>query len=136
MSARSRQIVGWVVTVALAAVVVVGMIMGDTQDEDRVASLGAAIKCPVCQGEAIVDSPSETAQAMVVVLEEKVAEGLTDEQIFDFFTDRYGDGIRLDPRFTAQTLLLWATPLLAVAGGVWMILSRRRRPELAEAEAQ
>ncbi len=134
MSARTRQIIGWVVTAGLVAVIVVGMIIGDTRDEDRVASLGAAIKCPVCQGEAIVDSPSETAQAMVVVLEEKVAEGLSDEEIFDFFTARYGDGIRLDPRFTAQTLLLWALPIVAVGGGVWMILSRRRRPELVSGE--
>ena len=125
MNARSRQVIGWVVTVALVAIVAVGMIMGDTRDEDRVASLGAAIKCPVCQGEAIVDSPSETAAAMVIVLEEKVAEGLTDDEIFAYFTDRYGDGIRLDPRFTP----------LAVAGGAWMILSRRRRPELVDVEA-
>ena len=127
---------GWVVTVALAAVVVGGMIIGDSRDEDRVASLGASIKCPVCQGEAIVDSPSETAQAMVDVLQEKVAEGLSDEQILAYFTDRYGDGIRLDPQFTPQTLLLWLLPLVAVAGGVWMILSRRRRPEPLDAEAR
>jgi cytochrome c-type biogenesis protein CcmH len=134
MSARSRQIVGWIVTLGLVGVVVVGMIMGDTRDKDRVASLGAAIKCPVCQGEAIVDSPSETAKAMLEVLEEKVAEGLTDDQVFAYFTDRYGDGIRLDPRFTPQTLLLWLAPLIAVAGGVWMILSRRRRPEPVSGE--
>jgi cytochrome c-type biogenesis protein CcmH len=126
--------IGWAVTAGLIIVIIVGMIMGDTRDEDRVASIGAAIKCPVCQGEAIVDSPSETAQAMVVVLEEKVAEGLSDEQIFDYFTARYGDGIRLDPRFTAQTLLLWVLPVVAVAGGVWMIMSRRRRPELVSGE--
>jgi cytochrome c-type biogenesis protein CcmH len=136
MSANARQFIGWVVTVGLVAVVVVGMIMGDTTDEDRVASIGAAIKCPVCQGEAIVDSPSETAEAMLDVLEEKVAEGLTDDQIFAYFTDRYGEGIRLDPRFNAQTLLLWLLPLFAVAGGVRMILSRRRRPELIDAEVQ
>lgn len=130
MSGKTRQIIGWLVTAALVVVIVVGMIMGDTRDEDRVASLGASIKCPVCQGEAIVDSPSETAQAMVEVLEEKVAEGLSDEEIFDFFTARYGEGIRLDPRFNAQTLLLWVLPFVAVAAGVWMILSRRRRPDL------
>ena len=129
MNARTRQLVGWVVTVGLVAVVVVGMIVGDNRQEDRVASLGAAIKCPVCQGEAITDSPSETAAAMLVVLEEKVAEGLSDDQIMTYFTDRYGDGIRLDPRFTAQTVLLWLLPLAAVGGGIWMILSRRRRPE-------
>ena len=47
--------------------------VGDEAADDRVARLGASIKCPVCQGEAIVDSPSPTAAAMLEVLEEKVA---------------------------------------------------------------
>ncbi len=135
MNVRVRQTIGWVVTATLAGIVVVGMIVGDARPEDRVASIGAAIKCPVCQGEAIVDSPSETAVAMLEILEEKVAAGETDQQIYAYFRGRFGDGIILDPPFEPQTLLLWLLPLAAVAGGVWMILSRRRRPDLLSGEA-
>jgi cytochrome c-type biogenesis protein CcmH len=128
MDSRIRTLIGWTVTVALAAVVVVGLVLGDTRPEDRVADLGARIKCPVCQGEAIGDSPSETAQAMVEIVQEKVESGETDGQIVDYFTARYGDGILLDPPFAGSTMLVWLLPVGAVAGGIWMILSRRRRP--------
>lgn len=128
MNSRTRSLVGWVITVVLASVVVVGLVMGDSAPQDRVDSLGARIKCPVCQGEAIGDSPAETALAMLEIVEEKVAAGETDSQIVDYFTARYGDGILLDPPFAGRTLLVWLLPVVAVAGGVWMIMTRRRKP--------
>lgn len=128
MPASWRKTIGWVITATLAAIVVVGMVVGDPSPEDRVASLGASIKCPVCQGEAILDSPSPTAEAMMEVVEEKVAAGESDAQIVAYFTGRFGDGIFLDPPFAGKTLLVWLLPVFAVIGGVWMILSRRRRP--------
>lgn len=116
-----------VVTVVLAAIVVVGFVLGDPRPEDRVAALGASIKCPVCQGEAIIDSPSATARAMLEIVEEKVAAGETDRQIVSYFQGRFGDGILLDPPFAGKTLLVWILPVFAVGGGVWMILTRRRK---------
>jgi len=129
----ARTLAGWIVTTVLAGIVVVGFLMGDPRPEDRVATLGASIKCPVCQGEAIIDSPSPTAKAMLEVVEDKVAAGETDEQIFSYFRSRFGDGIVLDPPFAGKTLMVWIMPLLAVAAGVWMIFSRRRRPHLVDA---
>jgi cytochrome c-type biogenesis protein CcmH len=128
MDSKARSLVGWVVTVVLAGVVIVGLVVGDSAPQDRVESLGTRIKCPVCQGEAIGDSPSETAQAMVEVVKEKVAAGETDSQIVDYFTARYGDGILLDPPFAGRTLFVWLLPIAAVGAGIWMILTRRRKP--------
>ncbi|MBT8213077.1 MAG: cytochrome c-type biogenesis protein CcmH [Acidimicrobiia bacterium] len=126
MNPDVRRIGIWAITAVLAVVVVVGFVRGDPTPEDRVARLGGAIKCPVCQGEAIIDSPSPTAQAMVEVLEEKVAAGESDGQIVDYFQTRFGDGIYLDPPFSGRTLLVWLLPAFAVIGGLWMIWSRRR----------
>jgi cytochrome c-type biogenesis protein CcmH len=135
MDSRLRRLIGWTVTVALAAIVVVGLVLGDTRPEDRVTDLGSRIKCPVCQGEAIGDSPSETAQAMVEIVREKIEAGETDGQIIDYFTARYGDGILLDPPFAGRTLLVWLMPVVAVAAGIWMILSRRRVSVTAKDES-
>ena len=134
MANRTRTFGGWAITVVLAVVVVVGLIMGDSAAEDRVNALGSRIKCPVCQGEAIGDSPSETSTAMMEIVREKVSAGETDAQIIDFFTARYGNGILLDPPFSGSTLLVWLLPALAVVGGIWMILSRRRQPMKTETE--
>jgi cytochrome c-type biogenesis protein CcmH len=129
LSDQIRKVIAGLVTVALAVVVLVGIVVGDPTPQDRVQAIGSSIKCPVCQGEAIADSPSETATAMMEVVAEKVDEGLTDDQIFEFFRARYGDGILLDPPFGGRTLLLWLLPVAAVGAGVFMILGRRQRPQ-------
>lgn len=127
MSERTRRWIGAAVTLVLAAVVVAGIAIGDPSQEDRVRSIGARIKCPVCQGEPILDSPSETARAMMDIVAERVAAGESDGQIIDYFTDRYGDGILLDPPVRGKTLWLWVLPFVALGAGVVLILGRRRR---------
>ena len=122
-----RKWLGPAVMVVLAVVVVAGIVMGEETESDRAQSLGERIKCPVCQGEPIADSPSETARAMMEIVEERVAAGESDQQIVDYFTARYGDGILLDPPFAGRTLALWILPFVALAGGVVLILGRRRK---------
>lgn len=128
MTDSVRRIIAGVVTIALAAVVVVGLIQGDRTDEDRARSIGSRVKCPVCQGVAIADSPSETARAMMDVVEERVADGWSDDQIIDYFSERYTDSIVIDPPFSGNTLLVWLLPALAVVAGIFMIFTRRKAP--------
>ena len=132
-----RRWAAGVITVALAGVVLAAMIIGEDTASDRVQALGARIKCPVCQGESISESPSETSAAMMQVIAEKVAAGESDEQIVRYFTDRYGSGILLDPPVRGRTLALWLAPLAALAVGVAMILGRRRaRPAATQPEEE
>lgn len=133
MSEALRRWLAGSATVALAVVVVAAMIIGEDSAPDRVLALGARIKCPVCQGESVAESPSETATAMLAVVAEKVAAGESDDQIIGYFTDRYGSGILLDPPFRGRTLALWLTPPAALAAGVLLILGLRRRRVAAPA---
>lgn len=126
MSKRTKQIIAGVFTVALVGIIVAGLIAGDPTPEDRVNALGQRIKCPVCQGVTIGESPSETAQAMMAITREKVAEGWTDDQIIKYFEDRYNTGILVDPPFSGKTLLVWLLPIAALGVGVAMIMSRVR----------
>jgi cytochrome c-type biogenesis protein CcmH len=136
MSDSIRKIIAAVVTIALAAIVVVGLVQGDKSDEDRARAIGSRVKCPVCQGVAIADSPSETARAMMDVVEERIAEGWSDNQIIDYFSERYTDSIVIDPPFAGNTLLVWLLPLLAVVAGVFMIFTRRKAPAPKSDEVQ
>jgi cytochrome c-type biogenesis protein CcmH len=136
MSESIRKIIAAVVTIALAAIVVVGLVQGDKSDEDRARAIGSRVKCPVCQGVAIADSPSETARAMMDVVEERIADGWSDNQIIDYFSERYTDSIVIDPPFAGNTLLVWLLPLLAVVAGVFMIFTRRKAPAPKSDEVQ
>ena len=62
------------------------------------------------------------------VVEERIAEGWTDEEIVSYLEDRFA-GIRLDPQFSGVTALLWLLPIAAVAGGVVLARSRTVRSE-------
>jgi len=124
---RVRKVGAGVLTASLLGVVLWGLIVGEETTRDRVLALGDRIRCPVCQGEAITESPAETAVAMLEVVAEKVAAGESDGQIISYFTDRYGDGILLDPRFEPRTMLLWVLPAAALAVGGALIATRLRR---------
>ena len=129
MPETTRRIIATVVTVGLAIVVGFGMVQGDRSAEDRAHDIGTRVKCPVCQGVAIADSPSETARAMMDVVEERIAEGWSDREIIDYFSERYTDSIVIDPPFAGNTLLVWLLPGFAVIAGVFMIYSRRKKPQ-------
>lgn len=119
----SSRLVTTLATLVLAGVVVWGLVVGEPTERDRVEALGARIRCPVCQGESIVDSPTPYAQDILAFVEDRVDEGWTDEQILDYLEDRFA-GIRLDPRFSGSAVVLWLLPL--VVGLCAMVLAGRR----------
>ena len=116
-----------IATSILAGVVLWGLIVGEPTDRDRVEALGARIRCPVCQGESIVDSPTPYARDILAFVEERIEEGWTDDQILDYLEDRFA-GIRLDPRFSGSTVLLWLLPLVVTLAGFTLAARRLTRP--------
>jgi len=81
------------------------------------------------------DSDADLARDLRRLVREQVAAGASDAQVMRFVHDRYGDFVLLRPPFKATTALLWATPALALGGGVLLILGmRRRRAAAAGAE--
>ena len=122
-----RSALAGLATAALAGVVLWGLIAGEASDRDRAAALGARIRCPVCQGESIADSPTPYAQDILAFVEEKVEEGWSDEQILGYLEERFA-GIRLDPRFSGWAALLWLLPAGAAGAGAVMAVRRLMRP--------
>jgi cytochrome c-type biogenesis protein CcmH len=115
------------VTVALAAFVVVATVTADPPEEDRAREIGALIRCPSCQGEAIVDSPAPLAEDMMALVRTRIDEGLSDDQIIDELIASYSGAQLLDPPLSLETAALWLIPALALALGANAALSRTRR---------
>lgn len=125
------------VTLALAAFVVASVATAPPAAEDRAQQIGTLIRCPVCAGEAIANSPTQLAQDMMSLVRQGVDDGLTDAQIIDSVVGAYGaDAQVLDPPLTAATVALWLVPALVLAGGAGLVLARRRtRPTRSEEAA-
>ncbi|MBI5157381.1 MAG: cytochrome c-type biogenesis protein CcmH [Acidimicrobiia bacterium] len=135
MSERLRNRVAAAVLAVSAVVIAAVLVTAPASDADRVAHLAGILKCPVCTSESIASSPSGIARESLALIEERVAEGWTDDEIIDFFVATYGDDMLLDPAGSGRTVALWLLPLLAAAAGVVMILRRQRRqaqPELTD----
>jgi cytochrome c-type biogenesis protein CcmH len=111
------------VLAVLAAVAAVAVPRPETPDE-RVARIASELRCPVCQGLSVNDSPSESAREMRAMIERGVAEGKSDDQIRDEFRAAYGDWILLAPPAGDPRGLIWLVPLVAIAAGVLLVLSK------------
>jgi cytochrome c-type biogenesis protein CcmH/NrfF len=97
-------------------------------DLDRVEAIGSRIKCPVCQGESIANSPSPMAEDMMDLVAERVAAGATDDQVIAELLTSYSGALLLDPPTSGNTLILWLAPLAAVVAGVVVIMWWKRHP--------
>ena len=117
----------------VAAIIVIGlalafMISTEPVSIDRAQQIGARVRCPVCQGESIADSPAQMAQDMMALVTESVAAGATDQEIIDELLASYSGAVLLDPPTTGATLWLWLAPLAAVGVGVTVIVWWRQHP--------
>lgn len=105
--------------------------LSDPKEEARAVTLGAEFRCVVCQSQSINDSQADMARNMRLMIRDKIRDGWSDRQIYDYIRSRYGDFILLRPPFQKNTLLLWLCPLLFVAGaGGWILRSFFRRKPL------
>ena len=98
--------------------------------ETRALKLHDELRCPVCQGQAISDSNAELARDLRRIVRERIAAGDSDEAVFKFLSDRYGDFVLLRPRVKPANYVLWFGPAIVFAGGaggLWFFLLRRRR---------
>ena len=77
------------------------------------------LRCLICQGQSVYDSQSEFALSMKLLIEEKIENGNSEEQIYEFLKNQYGEWIVYDPKFSKNTMLLWSFPLiLFIFGGI------------------
>jgi cytochrome c-type biogenesis protein CcmH len=99
----------------------------ETQAE-RVDRITAELRCVVCQGLSVKDSPSESARQMRDLVTQRVAEGRTDDQIRDEFRASYGDWVVLSPPMLSWSGLVWLVPFAALLIGLAVAWRRLRAP--------
>lgn len=107
-------------------------------DDARVYEVASQLRCVVCQNLSVADSPSEMANQMRTIVRERLASGESPEQVRQYFLDKYGEWILLEPQRHGFSLVVWLAPVVAVAVGLvlFVVLIRRwtrRRVRLATA---
>ena len=97
------------------------------KQEMRARNISKNIRCLVCQNQSIDDSSAPLAKDLRTLIRTKVQENDTDEEIYKFLTDRYGDFILLKPPFKISTFLLWSLPFVFVIIGIFILFVHNKK---------
>jgi cytochrome c-type biogenesis protein CcmH len=99
------------------------------------------LRCPVCQGLSVADSPVGMATDMREQVRDMVAAGYDEEQVLAYFEKSYGEFVRLEPPLRGVNWIVWAGPLAVLLAGAVIVARVLRAPrsgtkaEAATAEA-
>ena len=95
--------------------------------EAATTALASELRCPVCQGNSIQDSPSELALQMRALVRDQLRAGKSPDEVRAYFVDKYGEWILLAPKAEGFNLVVYIVPVLVILGGgllVWRTLKR------------
>ena len=96
--------------------------------EARTAEVASLVRCPVCQGLSVADSPATMAVNMKAQVREMLARGYTQEQVLSYFERSYGEFVRLEPPLRGVNWLVWIAPVAGLLlGGVVVARALRAR---------
>lgn len=104
----------------------------------RALRIERQIACPVCDGESIAESNSAESVSRRRIVEQRIAQGQSDQQILDYFAKSNGR-LMLTPSDNGIGLLAWGIPVVAFVCGatglVFAIRKWRRDPRMVATEA-
>ncbi len=100
------------------------------QQAERYQKLISELRCLVCQNQNLADSNAGLANDLKTIVQQKIVQGDSDEQILQFMTDRYGDFVLYRPPVSAKTLLLWLGPLLFLMLGLGILAAYIRKSKM------
>ena len=89
--------------------------------EAEAKHIAAVLRCPVCQGLSVGDSPSAMATNMRQQIRELVAAGFDEDQILSYFEASYGEFVRLQPPLRGVNWLVWIAPGLGLLLGLGVV---------------
>ena len=89
------------------------------------------LRCLVCQGQTIADSNSDFAQTIKLVVSDKLTEGMNENEIYEFLSEKYGDWILYKPPFKRNSYLLWSLPYaIFILGGLIIFVIFKKKGKI------
>ena len=92
------------------------------ENKINIDNISKNLRCLICQGQSIYDSQSEFALSMKKLINNKIINGASEEEVYSFLKQKYGEWIVYDPEVNKNTILLWGIPLvLFIFGGLLIV---------------
>lgn len=116
-----RKLLGMLTLLAMAmpaAAIDDSEALDDPELQARYEEIVSEVRCLKCQNQTIKDSNAFLAGDLRREIRLMLEEGLSDDEIYDFLVDRYGEFALYRPRTSGKTLILWIAPGLLLLGGI------------------
>ena len=95
-----------------------GTMKQETALQKQVRVVASKLRCPVCQGESVYDSHAEVAVEMKKLIAEKLAGGASEQDVLQYFQERYGNYILMEPPADGIHWVIWAFPVFMTLVGL------------------
>ena len=99
----------------------------DAELEARTRAVASVLRCPVCQGLSIQDSPAELAVEMKNVVRTQIRDGKSNAEVKQYFVAKYGEWILLQPEPRGFNLAVYAMPIVLLLGGAATVFVLARK---------
>ena len=110
--------------ILIAILIIFYFIPSKAEDNNLHTKITKNLRCLICQGQSVYDSDSEFAVSLKLVVNNKIDEGFSEDQIYKYLTEKYGEWILFDPQFNKNTYFLWFLPLLIFLFGGTIIIKK------------
>ncbi len=110
---------------------------GDVTD-DQVNELAEQLYCPVCENIPLDVCGTQACADWRDEIRTMLEEGRSEDEIKQYFVDRYGRRVLATPETRGLDLMLWVLPVVGVAAGagVLVVALRRMAPGALAAQAE
>jgi cytochrome c-type biogenesis protein CcmH len=125
-----RKLLGILTLLALAmpaAAIDDSQAFDDPELQARYEKIVSEVRCLKCQNQTLKDSNAFLAGDLRREIHRMLEEGLSDDEIYDFLVDRYGEFALYRPRASGKTLILWIAPGLLLLGGIALLVGILRK---------
>jgi len=99
----------------------------DPELQARYEEIISEVRCLKCQNQTLKDSNAFLASDLRREIRLMIEEGLSNDDIYDFLVDRYGEFALYRPRTSGKTLILWIAPGILLLGGIFFLAGILRK---------
>ena len=93
---------------------------GGGPSANEVNAIAKNLYCPVCESVPLDVCPTLACQQWRQQIADKLNEGYSDQQIYDFFVEQYGDRVLASPPARGLNWLIYVIPPLAIIAGAFV----------------
>ncbi|MFM8322182.1 MAG: cytochrome c-type biogenesis protein CcmH, partial [Chloroflexota bacterium] len=108
--------------------------------DDQVNAIAKQLFCPVCESTPLDVCPTQACAEWRELIRQQLGQGMTEQQIKQYFVDRYGDRVLAAPPARGLNWLAYLIPPLAILAGIYLLFRafkawKQPAPSAAPAQA-